>query len=467
MLIRISLVAALVGIGSVSFQLCFAYYVSVCRSCDSIISIRRIQQHQHRHEEQQQQSTRQPQLPRRFHPYLGCLEKESNAVASLSSLSSSSPSVVSDETTTTTTTTTTATAITATATATKMNRSTIVQIRNELLLLVSNLSGNDVSGHTLNRRNGDDGSNRNGSTGSDSHSDSISSTTTTGTSVSGTSGSTSTSTSISTSAEPILRRLEYCINTLEDNYSPCQTLSFLNLLMHGVWQFVFTTHVRNRTRAADESVVVAATTTDSTTTTTTNNPHSSPQQPTFRIRTLQQTIQTLTAGDSMVAMNVGNITNTCIWEWNQPQMVSFDNNNNSKNDEKNSTDGVFDCYGTFTSIGQYMVQSDGRILQCAVMGSSNSSILTDTDNDEQKESLLSFIQPIQPERILQLLPKSTVPHNVTQLLQNLQRTIPHEIYDMAAVGYDITYMDDQIRIVRYHTPKQYESRRNIFVRCME
>jgi hypothetical protein len=41
-----------------------------------------------------------------------------------------------------------------------------------------------------------------------------------------------------------------------------------------------------------------------------------------------------------------------------------------------------------------------------------------------------------------------------------------ELFDIMDTGYDITYMDDTIRIIRYYTPTKYDGIRNIFRRSV-
>lgn len=170
------------------------------------------------------------------------------------------------------------------------------------------------------------------------------------------------------------------------------------------------------------------------------------------------------SGDNTVLpVTMGNITNTCVWEWNQHYATSDATATVTDMD-------TFDCYGTFSIQGDYVIQTNGRIVQCPSItqasttnsSSSNSSSNSNTttllsEQDHQEEQM--------PEMILQLLPKSTVPNNVTQLIQYIQRTMSQELFDVMNTGYDITYMDDSIRIIRYYTPNKFNGIRNIFRRC--
>lgn len=219
-----------------------------------------------------------------------------------------------------------------------------------------------------------------------------------------------------------IRRLEDCINTLESTYIPCQTVSFLNLMMNGSWQFLFSSHLINRT-----SVMKS-----------------------FRLREMKQQLHTPDA-----ILTAGNVTNTCIWEWNQ-----------------HTSDSVtFDCYGTFSIQSDYVINTNGRIVQCPSSVSTGSASIgttttdSNTNNQETQEEQETQQEEPQPEMILELLPKSSVPHNVTQLIQYIQRTMSQELFDIMNTGYDITYMDDTIRIIRYFTPTKYDGIRNIFRRC--
>jgi hypothetical protein len=216
-----------------------------------------------------------------------------------------------------------------------------------------------------------------------------------------------------------IRRLEDCINTLESTYIPCQTVSFLNLMMNGSWQFLFSSHLINRT-----SVMKS-----------------------FRLREMKQQLHT-----SDVILTAGNVTNTCIWEWNQQPSDSM----------------TFDCYGTFSIQSDYVINTNGRILQCpssVSTGSVSTGTTTTGNNNNQEEEQETQEDEPQPEMILELLPKSSVPNNVTQLIQYIQRTMSQELFDIMNTGYDITYMDDTIRIIRYFTPTKYDGIRNIFRRC--
>ena len=170
----------------------------------------------------------------------------------------------------------------------------------------------------------------------------------------------------------------------------------------------------------------------------------------FRLREMKQHLQTATE-ITPSTITTGNVTNTCIWEWNQQS-------NESK-------DGVFDCYGTFSINSQYVIQPTGRIIQCPETGTGSSRSSSNSSNSstnvtvqEQQE------EQQQPEMILQLLPKSSIPQNVTLLMQSIQRSWSQELFDISQTGYDITYMDDSIRIIRYYTPTKYNGIRNIFRR---
>jgi hypothetical protein len=192
-------------------------------------------------------------------------------------------------------------------------------------------------------------------------------------------------------------------------------------------------------------------------------------------------------------VTVGNVTNSCLWEWNQ----------HSSDPTINNVGNVFDCYGTFSIKGNYVINANGRIVQCpsiantgttapttdgsntsnsanaldghAIPSSNNKNNMTATHKqqenskeiqEEEEEAANEEESQVQPDMILELLPKSTVPHNVTRLIQNIQRTMSQELFDIMDTGYDITYMDDTIRIIRYYTPTKYDGIRNIFRRSV-
>ena len=211
-----------------------------------------------------------------------------------------------------------------------------------------------------------------------------------------------------------LRRLEDSINALEATYVPCHTVTFLNhVMMPGTWQFRFSSRYLNRTTTSIRS-------------------------PSFRLRDFYQ--HCVPTGVSR-----GNVTHTCRWEWNSHQQPQ-------PQPQPQQQTNDFDCYGTFTIKGDYVITSNGRIVTCP------------SSQDDKEENEAPEVS-LQPEMILELLPQSSVPQNVTLLMQYIQRAIRPELFDFGNnTGYDITYMDEAMKIVRYDSPAKYSGIRNIFRR---
>jgi hypothetical protein len=113
----------------------------------------------------------------------------------------------------------------------------------------------------------------------------------------------------------------------------------------------------------------------------------------------------------------GNITNTCLWELCQ------------------NDDGHFDCRGSFHIAGNYTLTSNGRLVW----------------------------HPDSVERTLHLSPGSARPNNASQLVHWLQRSLAKELFDPTQHAVDTTYLDANVRIVRYSGPR-FEGVRNVFVR---
>jgi hypothetical protein len=256
-----------------------------------------------------------------------------------------------------------------------------------------------------------------------------------------------------TTTTTTLRRLEQLINQLEELYVPPQTLPFLNFAMDGTWQLLFST--------ATPTLLWTTTTTKSTKSTTTNttlgdgsvvvssrssNSSSSNNNTTdtFRLRGIEQEVQ--------CRQFRGTITNTCGWElWCPPE----------GEDTTNGATRWWECCcaGTFRVIANYTMTSSGRIVFDAKdLSSSSSSSQPLAEHEPASSSPASDI-----ERILQLAPGSSVPHNISQLVSDLQRSIPKELLDLNNHAMDTTYLDTQLRIVRYTGPR-YESVRNVWIR---
>jgi hypothetical protein len=133
------------------------------------------------------------------------------------------------------------------------------------------------------------------------------------------------------------------------------------------------------------------------------------QRRSFRLRQVRQDLQ---CHDFQ-----GNITNTCLWELSQKD------------------DGHFDCRGSFHIKGNYTLTSNGRLVW----------------------------HPESVDRTLLLSPGSARPNNASQLVQWLQRSLAKELFDPTQHAVDTTYLDANVRIVRYSGPR-FEGVRNIFVR---
>jgi hypothetical protein len=102
----------------------------------------------------------------------------------------------------------------------------------------------------------------------------------------------------------------------------------------------------------------------------------------FRLRDMKQHIQPTVEisfhnnnVEKTTTITTGNITNTCLWEWNQPlQQSPYDESNNGEGG------GLLDgCYGTFSIHGNYVIQPNGRIVQCPKMN--RNSIITTTSSN--------------------------------------------------------------------------------------
>ena len=102
------------------------------------------------------------------------------------------------------------------------------------------------------------------------------------------------------------KKVETYVNTLEDRYTPMQTLSFLNMAMAGEWQLLFSTNLASGPR------------------------------PNFRLRELIQRIDTKALE--------GNVTNIATWD-----LASED-------------DGNFDSTGTFSVVCSYSINQGARMV---------------------------------------------------------------------------------------------------------
>lgn len=174
------------------------------------------------------------------------------------------------------------------------------------------------------------------------------------------------------------RLVESYVNTLEDKFSPPQTLDFLNLAMAGEWQFLFTTNQLGR------------------------------PSPLLRMTELTQVIS--------VQGLEGKLINACMFD-----MVDGGS--------------IFEVFGKFSSKLAYNINQGARMT---------------LDENE-------------PELSLNLSKGSKVPSDTEKLVGLIHRAMPTEMFDPSDLAMDTTYLDPEIRIVRY-TGKRHEGVRNIFMR---
>ncbi len=212
------------------------------------------------------------------------------------------------------------------------------------------------------------------------------------------------------------RLVESNINYLESIYSPVQTIDFLNLVMVGEWNLLFSTNLLlppPHLRRSLPSTVL------------TNGDETQSSQR-LRLVTVAQKIEA-------VGYN-GCLTNVAQWNYddnNTIREVQEDAPPTSPFKESNSTNGSFSIPCTYTihqGSRMNLQVSDDRQLRPAKIGS-----------------------------------KVIIPDNVQELATYLRQSMPREIFDPSDHAMDITYMDADLRIVRYTGPN-FEGVRNIFVR---
>jgi hypothetical protein len=181
-----------------------------------------------------------------------------------------------------------------------------------------------------------------------------------------------------TGQEQEFRRVEELVNTLEDQYQPAQTLSFLNFALQGDWQLLFSTNLSG-----------------------------SPNPAKFRLRELYQT----TVCDGLEGL----LTTEATWDLAQ------------------QGDAVFDASGTFSVVCPYRINQGARMIVSL------------------------------QDHVLKLAPGSVVPDDVEGLVGLLHRSMPKELFDPSEHGVDPTYLDADMKIVRYTGPR-LEGVRDIFIR---
>jgi hypothetical protein len=67
------------------------------------------------------------------------------------------------------------------------------------------------------------------------------------------------------------------------------------------------------------------------------------------------------------------------------------------------------------------------------------------------------------DRVLKVTSR-TLPEDVHGLINKLQLSIAEELFDPPHLGVDTTFLDADLRIVRYSGSKRLEGVRNIFIR---
>lgn len=206
----------------------------------------------------------------------------------------------------------------------------------------------------------------------------------------------------------ICRLVESNINYLESIYSPVQTIDFLNLVLVGEWKLLFSTNLllpppHLRRAAALQS-----------STTTLMDDGGEEERRRLELVNIMQKIE----ADGYN----GSLTNVAQWNYEESTQSSSKESNNN---------------GSFS-------------IQCTYNINQGSRMTIQVSDDRQ----------LRPAKIGS---KVIIPDNVQELVTYLRRSMPREIFDPTDHAMDITYMDADLRIVRYTGPN-FEGVRNIFVR---
>lgn len=179
-----------------------------------------------------------------------------------------------------------------------------------------------------------------------------------------------------TGTDEEFRTVEQLVNLLEDKYQPAQTLQFLNLVMQGEWQVLFSTNLGG-----------------------------TPNPAKFRLRELYQKVECNGLE--------GNLTNMAIWDL--------------------AEDDVFDATGLFSVDCSYKINQGARMV-------------VDVN-----------------DHVLEPARGSKIPSDVPALVGLLHRAMPKELFDPSEHAVDTTYLDGDLRVVRFTGPR-LEGVRDIFIR---
>jgi hypothetical protein len=201
------------------------------------------------------------------------------------------------------------------------------------------------------------------------------------------------------------KSVESYVNALEDKFMPPQTLDFLNLAMVGEWQFLFTSNQLGR------------------------------PSPKLRLTELVQQIEVDGFDGKMtnkVSYSNGYITKMLqinrfvkLMHLLVSEQASWDL----------AQDGmIFDARGSFASNISYNINQGARM----------------TVNDDH-------------DLRIELDKGSVVPNDTQELVGLIHRAMPSELFDSSDLAMDTTYLDTDIRIVRF-TGTRHEGVRNIFMR---
>ena len=207
------------------------------------------------------------------------------------------------------------------------------------------------------------------------------------------------------------RMVEKYVNLLEGGYVPVVTLEFLNLAMSGEWQLLLSTNLTSSSRRTNEKRL--------------------------RLRELVQQIEPSTANGGLD----GKLTNVARWDYAEEEEEERVMTNQEENDDDDDDeDGmgkneivVFDSHGTFSTKCSYSIKAGSR--------------MSVTLNDHE------------------LRPNwgSKIPIDIPKLVGYIHNAIPNELFDPNYHSLDTTYLDADLRIVRWTGPRN-EGVRNIFIR---